>query len=539
MIRYIFLFLSLLILVFQSGANVPRNSESVPFSDISTEDLMKKGLEFAYSTQQMDSALLYLSVASSRIRGREAELDVHDAEVAAKALRMSGQLYLQVYSDKTKSVIQLLRAVDLAQMYGLDKELILAKFNLANIRYMENLLSRSPDQMKEVLDEYKSILDLSLRQGNNKTTDYLVCDIAIIAFTYGEMKEVEPTLKNYFNLNQRSEWCGNLIESMREWERGNHSRALSLLDKAESDVDESNNANRSGIFKVIAQVRAVMLLKQDRTAEAKKILDTLIAEAIENKDYFQTFEAYSLLRDYYNEKNCTDSAQYYELLMYRTSDSFRSQIPLIDGPKNMLEIEKLQDKTAALTTAGTMYKSIIWTIAIFSTLLVVLLIILFYKFRQVRKNERLLFRRSEELARTSARAMRININGKLSDNVEGEPNENNVYKKVLDVIDNNDEVFSVNFSAGRLAELVGEKQSVVALAIQENGNMNFSTLIAETRIKEACRRMSDTANYGLFTIEGIAQSVGYKSRPYFVSIFKKTVGISPSEYMRQARKSKI
>ncbi|MDE7413989.1 MAG: AraC family transcriptional regulator [Muribaculaceae bacterium] len=499
---------------------------------------MKKGLEFAYSTQQMDSALVYLSVVSSRVRGKESDLSVQDAEMAARALRMSGQLYLLVYNDKTKSVIQLLRAVDLAQKYGLENELILAKFNLVNIQYMENLLSRYPEQMKKVLDEYKSILDLSLKQGNNKTTDYLVCNIAIIAFSYGELAEVEPTLMNYFKLKERSEWCGNLIKSMLEWDKGNHKEAFSLLDKAEQDVDEPNDANRAVIYKVIAQVRAIMYLKEDRLTEAKKILNSLIKESLENKDYFQSFEAYSLLRNYYDEKNCTDSAQYYELLMYRNSDSFQSQLPLIEGPKNILEIEKLQDKTAVLTTAGRMYRYIIVIIAIFSVLLIVMLILLFYKFRQVRKNEQLLFRRSEELAKTSPRAVRINVEDTKSENADEEAAGNKVYRKVLEIMDNNDEVFSVNFSAARLAELVGEKQSVVAAAIQENSNLNFSTLLAQTRIKEACRRMSDEDNYGMYTIEGIAQSVGYKSRPYFVAIFKKSVGISPSEYIRQARKSK-
>lgn len=48
--------------------------------------------------------------------------------------------------------------------------------------------------------------------------------------------------------------------------------------------------------------------------------------------------------------------------------------------------------------------------------------------------------------------------------------------------------------------------------------------------------MSDTENYGSFTLNAIAESVGFKSYSAFVDVFKKTVGITPSLYKEKLKK---
>ena len=52
------------------------------------------------------------------------------------------------------------------------------------------------------------------------------------------------------------------------------------------------------------------------------------------------------------------------------------------------------------------------------------------------------------------------------------------------------------------------------------------------RIKEACRRLNDRANYDPFTIEAIGQSVGFSSRSAFSKAFKQITGLMPGAYRR-------
>ncbi len=47
--------------------------------------------------------------------------------------------------------------------------------------------------------------------------------------------------------------------------------------------------------------------------------------------------------------------------------------------------------------------------------------------------------------------------------------------------------------------------------------------------------MSDTENYGNYTIGAIAESVGFRSSTNFIAAFKKLPGVTPSHYLRLAK----
>ena len=67
---------------------------------------------------------------------------------------------------------------------------------------------------------------------------------------------------------------------------------------------------------------------------------------------------------------------------------------------------------------------------------------------------------------------------------------------------------------------------------------NFNSLLQSYRIREACRRFPDPANYGNLSIEAVAADVGFKSRTNFNSVFKEVTGLTPSVYIKMAQQSK-
>jgi AraC-like DNA-binding protein len=58
----------------------------------------------------------------------------------------------------------------------------------------------------------------------------------------------------------------------------------------------------------------------------------------------------------------------------------------------------------------------------------------------------------------------------------------------------------------------------------------FATLKSDLRIDYAVKLLSGNLNDS-FTIEGIAQQSGFKTRASFYSAFKERVGITPSEFI--------
>ena len=49
------------------------------------------------------------------------------------------------------------------------------------------------------------------------------------------------------------------------------------------------------------------------------------------------------------------------------------------------------------------------------------------------------------------------------------------------------------------------------------------------------KRMKDIATYGNYSIQGISESVGFKSASNFIAAFKKTTGMTPSLYQKLSK----
>lgn len=92
-----------------------------------------------------------------------------------------------------------------------------------------------------------------------------------------------------------------------------------------------------------------------------------------------------------------------------------------------------------------------------------------------------------------------------------------------------------DFSLSMLAQAVDSNTTYVSQAINTSYNKNFRTILNEHRVKEAMKRMKDIATYGNYSIQGISESVGFKSASNFIAAFKKTTGMTPSLYQKLSK----
>jgi AraC-like DNA-binding protein len=79
-------------------------------------------------------------------------------------------------------------------------------------------------------------------------------------------------------------------------------------------------------------------------------------------------------------------------------------------------------------------------------------------------------------------------------------------------------------------------QNHVAYCINSIMLTKFATLKSDLRIDYAVKLLSGNLNDS-FTIEGIAQQSGFKSRASFYGAFKERVGVTPTEFITAATKT--
>jgi len=106
-------------------------------------------------------------------------------------------------------------------------------------------------------------------------------------------------------------------------------------------------------------------------------------------------------------------------------------------------------------------------------------------------------------------------------------------ERILDIMDNTTAYCDPNFGVTQLTALVGSNISYVPRAVRARLGKSVPQLINEYRIGEACRRMLDKEHYGNYTLQAIAQSVGFKSQNNFIAMFKRVTGVTPSLYLKK------
>lgn len=83
----------------------------------------------------------------------------------------------------------------------------------------------------------------------------------------------------------------------------------------------------------------------------------------------------------------------------------------------------------------------------------------------------------------------------------------------------------------QLAQYAGTNTSVLSRIINEEGKMNFNDFVNAYRIK-AVKQALQTKRDTVMTLEGLALEAGFNSKSTFLRAFKKSEGMTPSQYKR-------
>jgi AraC-like DNA-binding protein len=108
--------------------------------------------------------------------------------------------------------------------------------------------------------------------------------------------------------------------------------------------------------------------------------------------------------------------------------------------------------------------------------------------------------------------------------------QSGLWLQLQDLMENEKLFLQNDLSLAELARKLNTNTTYLSKVINDITHQNFSNYLNQYRIEEACRLLSEPQSR-YFTIEGIAQSVGFKSKSAFNAAFRKIKSTTPSEYL--------
>jgi YesN/AraC family two-component response regulator len=83
-----------------------------------------------------------------------------------------------------------------------------------------------------------------------------------------------------------------------------------------------------------------------------------------------------------------------------------------------------------------------------------------------------------------------------------------------------------NLTLKQTANYFGFNSSYLSFIIKENTGKNFSDIVKEIKLSQACKALKNTQ----LSIAEICEIIGYNNPEYFMKLFKKEFGLTAGEY---------
>lgn len=555
--RNFYLIFILPLIIFLCSLMSCRRNDKSDIESMSCRDLYAEGTSFLRGKEVPDSALLYFSALANRL---SPEMTVEEKTLCGKALNRLGYLYFHYYGNIPYAFESLVNAKQIALETNDKKLLGQTSLNTAIVNiicYNLGLTSRGEEMfIQNLCDGFDNALEsgdgitalncfanMSTELGPEFMPPEFVKRINILA-------SLHPAPQDTVN---GTEFFNERLRTSQAIINGNLDEALILLHGQLANLNDVFDSER--VKAQIYQELARIYKRSGNTDSAYIYLHKTLDVAKTDRNFYDLAVTSKSLHDLALQSGNLHDADKWLIEYYNMRDSAIVENNLMT-PDNLEMVSniKYQNKDYSYQLAKQRRQLMIAAFFVILLLITIpLLVMLFNKNRKLRESHRELYERykdslkqaipeqvpgaaAQSPAEPPAPVQTSADKQKRIDMIDADSSEL-LRQRVEKIIEESDEVFSPDFSLDRLAELADSKPRVISYVINETMGKTFYTLLNERRVREACQRLEDDANYGHLTIEGISRSLGYKSRTTLVTVFKKITGLTPSEFQRAARKS--
>ena len=546
--RYIYYFIIIILTICGKNVSAKTFDEHVQkYLDMSSDELMKKANYYVSERNVPDSALLCYTIVSNRY---SKEMSKKDKMLCVDANIGKWYVYFFTHFDYNKSYESLVKAKDIA--FSINAKV--AQINMNFGCMYQTIAEQSKDKQlySTAYTYFVEAIENAVKENNEQTLNISVTNILSVANDLDSLEKVDDIWKSYVKYPFKEkqpliEFNKLLYKAFNYTREKKYDEALKCYDR---QIQITQNLSGYVRFLFISYLKkAEIYISTKKFAETEELLGTMlkISEDLDMKDarlivYDLYTKLYKANGDYRNVEENRD--KYFtlkdSLLNYR-------QISSMNETHFLNEITNIDEKFQRLKIQNDFQTKVFYLESFILIIIIAFAFVFFFKNRQLKKTNRELYNKNVLLLKSEDESKAIckkyketnpdiheEVSTPTKDNVELDEEEKTLLDCILKIMEDVEMICSFNFTIEKLSTLAGSKQRLVSELISKVYDCNFNSFLGEYRIKEACRRFEDVANYGNLTIEGIGNSVGFKSRSNFVITFKKFTGLTPSKYKQMA-----
>lgn len=501
---------------------------------------------------RMDSALVLYSIIINRYNS---DMPRDEQNLCASAMNNAAYLYMFHHSNYSEAYTNLLRAQHIAEDNGMQKLLPCVYLNIGNIYtiYYDN---------KTAVKFFKKSFYSSIDVNDWSILLTVFTNLVGTAIQEERISSVRDEVAVFRRLNipkmPMLRYSRLMCSAAEYLLKDNNSMAVDCLRQAAAAVDSKLQPERYRLF--VNQLEAIVLGKSKRYKEALALSLKIERESGKEAPDIQE-QMRSNISTLYGKLGKADSALLWQERRMALSDTiFRdqrySQIRDLNVAYEMqnANMKLLHSENKRHTVMVALVVTLFAMVIIFA-----LVLVLINKNRRLNISNHDLYRRNGEIMRMNDNERKLRteyeqriaecereikiltekdvqtVESKQSSDVMDDAVRQSLLEKINNVLDDVSEISRNEFSIGRLSKLVSSNSHYVSQVINETYGKNFSTVLGEARVRQACKRLGDIEAYGNLTIEAIAGELGFRSRSNFITVFKKITGLTPSEYKKISR----
>lgn len=514
-----------------------------------SDKLTRMGLDMFEKRQEYDSATVCLAIVKNRY---EKHLSIEQKRLCIAATSASGYLALYHYYDYARAYDCFDKALKISEEIDARDERPRLYLNLGSMLLSSGYHFNSKTMLEEAKDYFEMGLDESygLKNWGMYVKNFLYYSSLVIMDNDKEeiksllgrfkLQEVPDTIKNHLVAQYR-------VEALQAIADGDNELAVQKLTSEINSDYATLTPERyyTQALAIISEVLNVMGERDRAVAALKKML--VMAEEYNLVDV-KTGANRRIADIYRVEGDDKNFALYYNkyaqvkdsLFMYYHMDQV-SEKHLLAGLSKAIEMEKKSSERRRMF----FFLSVI--LLVLSVGSVAFALVLRRKNKYLNERNRLLYDRYHEMLQAETAAQEVAENSLQASQGEEKPgtkyrgsslseeDKTALVRAIKETLKNTDAICQQSFTIEQMAQMIGSNTRYVSQVINECFGMNFNSLVAEQRVREACRRLDNEAQYGHLTIEAVAQSVGFKSRNSLIAAFKKVTGLTPSEYQKMCK----